>query len=164
MSNVKRGDVVLLKVGGKIYNALVHAVCATEASHLGENGEPMLHLSYLPDEPVVNGKPKVPPIGYIPESVMIHGVVHASHEFSAEYMRSHRLRAVVEDDPQKIQAETEIRNRRGAGEWTLPTRQALSPSYVKSLQDRYAAEKARADAAEAELAQLKAAKSSEGEV
>lgn len=123
MSDIKRGDVVLLKLSTKreVYNALVLAVCATEASHLGKQGEPALHLAYLPDEPLVNGKPKVQPIGYIPAPEMIYGVVHASHEFSRDYLRDHGLRKLADDDPQKIQAETEIRNRRGAGEWIHPS-------------------------------------------
>lgn len=117
MSNVKRGDVVILSLGGKDFNALVHQVVATEPSHLGEHGEPSLHLSYVPDDPIVNGKPKVFPIGHIPESLMIYAVVHASHKFSAEYMRSHGLKEVREHDVHRVAAEAEIRNRRGAGEW-----------------------------------------------
>lgn len=119
MSNVKRGDVVILALGGKDYNALVHQVVATEDSHMGKNGEPALHLSYLPDEPLVNGKPKIRPLGYIPESLMIYDVVHASHEFTADYMQQHGLRKLPEHDLHRVVAEAEISNRRGAGEWTL---------------------------------------------
>jgi hypothetical protein len=117
MSEVKRGDVVILLLGGKDYNALVHQVNRTEASHLGAHQEPTLHLSYVPDEPIVNGKPKVMPVGYIPSSEMIYDVVHASHEFSREYMKQHNLREVQEHDLHRTVAEAEIRNRRGAGEW-----------------------------------------------
>jgi hypothetical protein len=117
MADIKRGDVVILSLGGKDYNALVHKVCATEASHLGETGQPALHLSYVPDDPIVNGKPKVMPIGYIPASEMIYDVVHASHKFSREYMKQHNLREVQEHDLHRTITEAEIRNRRGAGEW-----------------------------------------------
>lgn len=117
MSTIQRGDVVILSLGGKDYNALVHQVCRTEASHLGANQEPTLHLSYVPDDPMVNGKPKVQQPGYIPESVMIYDVVHASHKFSREYMKDHSLREVQEHDLHRTMAEAEIRNRRGAGEW-----------------------------------------------
>lgn len=120
MSTPKRGDVVILTLQGKNYNALVHQVSRTEDSHRGAEGQPTLDLSYIPDEPLVNGKPKVQPIGYCPESVMIYGVVHASHEFDAAYLREHNLRKAGPDDPQRIQAEAEIRNRRGAGEWSEP--------------------------------------------
>lgn len=119
MSNPKRGDVVILSLGGKDYNALVHQVCRTEPSHFGANGEPALHLSYVPDDPIntVNAKPKTMPIGYIPASEMIYDVVHASHKFSPDYMRSHSLREVQEHDLHRVSAEAEIRSRRGAGEW-----------------------------------------------
>jgi hypothetical protein len=120
MSDVKRGDVVLLVLGGKTFNALVHQVVPTEESHLGADGEPTLHLSFIPDEPMVNGKPKVQPIGYIPESVMIHSVVHESHEFSAAYLEQHKLQAIPKDPAHQALsavARAEIVNRRGAGEW-----------------------------------------------
>ena len=126
MAEIKRGDVVILSLGGKDYNALVHQVCRTEASHFGANGEPTLHLSYVPDDPIVNGKPKVMPIGYIPASEMIYDVVHASHKFSREYMKQHNLREVQEHDLHRTIAEAEIRNRRGAGEW----RELLPPHDV----------------------------------
>lgn len=117
VSNVKRGDVVILTLGGRDFNALVHQVARTEPSHVGADGEPALHLSYVPDEPLVMGKPKVRPIGYIPASEMIYDVVHASHKFSRDYMKEHNLRDLPEHDLQRTQAEAEIRNRRGAGEW-----------------------------------------------
>lgn len=123
MSDVKRGDVVLLILGGKTFNALVHQVVPTEESHLGADGEPTLHLSYIPDEPIVNGKPKVQPIGYIPESVMIHSVVHESHEFSPAYLEQHKLRQIPKDPAHQALsaiAKAEIMNRRGAGEWMFP--------------------------------------------
>lgn len=126
MSTPKRGDIVILSLGGKDYNALVHQVALTPKSHEGADGQPTLHLSYIPDEPIVNGKPKIRPIGYLPASEMIYDVVHASHKFSRDYMREHNLREVQEHDLHRVTAEAEIRNRRGAGEW----REAFVPEIV----------------------------------
>lgn len=64
---VQRGDVVKIKVGGVEHNALVHQV--------NEIHEPKtLHVSYVAEDPIDNNtrKPKVMPIGYIPESKMIY--------------------------------------------------------------------------------------------
>jgi hypothetical protein len=118
-STVKRGDVVILVLGSKRYNALVNQVNTVLDSHCGADGEPTLHLSYVPDDPLDTNtrKPKVMPIGYIPDTVLVHSVVHRSHEFSAAYMQQHGLRKLPEGDPQRVAAEAEIRNRRGAGEW-----------------------------------------------
>jgi hypothetical protein len=152
MSNVKRGDVVILALGGKEYKALVHQVARTEASHLGANGEPALHLSYVPDDPIVNGKPKVQQPGYIPASEMIYDVVHASHKFSRDYMKDHGLREVQEHDLHRTTAEAEIRNRRGAGEW----RHVAGDLDLDELIADHAQAWTNCHAAEAELAQLKA--------
>ncbi len=116
---VTRGDVVLYSQGGKTYNAIVLATVNLNDSHLGDNDEPQLHLSVLFDEPIDSntGKPKVKPAWNIPEPTTVHDVVHASHEFDADYMESHGLKVVRENDPNKASAEAEIRNRRGAGEW-----------------------------------------------
>ena len=67
---VKRGDVVLISVGGAKRNALVHQV-----NPFHEAG-PSLHVSYVADDPIDNNtrKPKVMGIGYIPESVLLHDV------------------------------------------------------------------------------------------
>jgi hypothetical protein len=110
----KRGDVVLYSQGGKTYNALVLAAHALADSHLGKNGEPLLHLSVpFDDLPGVTRQP-----GSIPEPTTVHDVVHTSHEFSQQYMESHGLRKAAKDDVNRVAAEAEIRNRRGAGEWT----------------------------------------------
>lgn len=114
MSAPKRGDVVLYLQGGKTYNALVLAAHSLNDSHLGKNGEPTLHLSVLFDDlPNTTRQP-----GSLPEPTTVHDVVHASHEFSQQYMESHGLRKAAKDDVNRVAAEAEIRNRRGAGEWT----------------------------------------------
>lgn len=113
MSHPKRGDVVLYTQGGQTYNAIVLAAHALTSSHLGANGEPLLHLAVLfEDRPGARIQ-----LGSIPEPTTIHDVVHASHSFDADYIAQHGLRKVVEGDPQKSAAEAEIKNRRGAGEW-----------------------------------------------
>ena len=113
----KRGDVVLYLQGGNVYNALVLAAHSLNQSHLGKNGEPQLHLSVvLPDLPGARRE-----IGSLPEPITVHDVVHVSHEFSADYMNSHSLRAIPDGNPHKVSAEAEIRSRRGAGEWCIPT-------------------------------------------
>jgi hypothetical protein len=117
MFTPKRGDVVLYSQGGRTYNALVLAAHAVNDSHLGKNGEPQLHLAVLFDD-VPGSRPQ---LGSIPEPTTVHDVVHASHEFNRDYMESHGLRKTFEADPQKVTAETEIRNRRGAGEWMEAT-------------------------------------------
>jgi hypothetical protein len=147
MSQVKRGDVVLLVLGGKTFNALVHQVVPTEESHLGADGQPTLHLSYIPDEPIVNGKPKVQPIGYIPESVIIHSVVHESHEFSPAYLEQHKLRQIPKDPAHQALsaiAKAEIMNRRGAGEWreypfthTAPKNYEFGGGKMVEIRDAY---------------------------
>lgn len=113
--SVKRGDVVLYSLGGREYNALVLAAHNFNDSHLGKNGEPQLHLSVLFDDPKT-ARPKDP--GFIPEPTTVHDVVHASHEFSADYMHEHGLRATYPGDPNKAAVTAEIRSRRGAGEWS----------------------------------------------
>lgn len=109
----KRGDVVLYSQGGRTYNALVLAAHSLNDSHLGKNGEPTLHLSVLFDDL----KGTTPQIGAIPEPSIVHDVVHFSHGFSTDYMQNHGLRKLAPGDPQRVAAEAEIRNRRGAGEW-----------------------------------------------
>jgi hypothetical protein len=111
--SVKRGDVVLYSQGGKTYFALVLAAHYLNDSHLGKRGEPQLHLSVLFDDP----PKKEFPIGRIPEPTTVHDVVHASHQFSGDYMEKHGLKRFEKDHPQRSAAEAEIRSRRGAGEW-----------------------------------------------
>lgn len=115
---VKRGDVVILSLGGKEYNALVNAVNLFADSHAGANGEPTLHVSYVADDPIDNNtrKPKVMPIGYIPETTIVYDVVHESHEFSDDYKASHGL-PITAPEHMTAAARAEIVNRRGAGEW-----------------------------------------------
>ena len=151
MKTPERGDVVTYIQQGRLYNALVLAVNAFNESHLGEDGEPQLHLAVVFDEPIDTNtrKPKVRPIGYIPQPTIVHDVVHVSHEFSPEYMRSHFLRDVKEGDPHFASAMAEIHSRRGAGEWR-------EFDEVADLRDACEVAQAACQAAEKEAASLKA--------
>lgn len=145
MSHPKRGDVVLYSQGVRTYNALVLAANTLTMPHLGKNGEPTLHLAVLFDD-VQSGVSRQP--GSIPEPSIVHDVVHASHEFDAAYMESHGLRKVIEGDPNKVAAETEIRNRRGAGEWKEATVVLGSESDLYEPRPETAAEERSREAAE----------------
>lgn len=118
----QRGDVVLYSQNGKVYNAIVLMAHALNESHLGSKLEPQLHLAVLFDDPPGAFAPPPAPKGtlrpgYMPEMTAVYDVVHFSHEFSAEYMRSHGLRNLPKGSPHQAVAEAEIRNRRGAGTW-----------------------------------------------
>jgi hypothetical protein len=128
-----RGDAVILRLHGKDFNALVLAESNGGSDYLGKNGEPALHLAYVPDELIDSStrKPKVRQIGYIPEAQIAYGVVHVSHAFDADYMRQHNLRKVDANDPNRIIAEAELRNRRGAGEWREVPRAVAVESEAK---------------------------------
>lgn len=108
----QRGDVVILTLGGRDFNALVHQANTSDRSHLGKNGESTLHLSYVPDNPIDTntGKPKALPLGQIPQSVVLYDVVHASHEFHEMYVQKH-----------SIKTDAELVARRGMGEWQEAT-------------------------------------------
>lgn len=119
MKTPQRGDAVIYIQGGRDYNALVLAAHSLNDSHLGEDGQPQLHLAVVFDEPMDTNtrKPKAVPLGAIPQTTTVHDVVHASHEFSDEYMKSHFLREVKPGDPHFVSAKAEILSRRGTGEW-----------------------------------------------
>ena len=105
---MKRNDVVLYSLNGRLYHALVLAEAAANDARLGAKGEPSLHLVIVFDDPIG----KRIPLGELPEATVIHDVVHSSHSFSADYLEQHGA---------------EARAHRGAGEWfeaqvTTPTR------------------------------------------
>lgn len=100
----KVGDIVLYKVQNKVYNAIVLHVHQGQPDYLGKNGEPQLHLAFIaPDRETAITKNK---FGYIPQIFYDYDVVHASHEFSADFKKD-----------QGVKTEAEIKTRRGQGEW-----------------------------------------------
>ena len=106
----KQGDVVMYMRGGRSCNALVLSSRVGETSHLGAKGEPLLTLAFVKfpnPNPIANKRPNlIQESTSVPEIEIEHDVVHASHEFSAEYKRLHGLIT-----PAQIAA------KRGAGEW-----------------------------------------------
>lgn len=110
------GDVVKYVESGNEYNALVLKAHTQEASHLGANGEPLLHLVLVRKDPLT-GKDGID---------MQYDVVHISHHFSEEYKRQHG------DDA-------------GLGRWynasTLPSAQDLDAA----AQEQHAAEVTQGD-------------------
>jgi hypothetical protein len=100
----KVGDIVLYRVQGKEYNALVFHARTGETSHLGAEGEPLLHLYFVApdrDSTIVQNR-----LGYMPEIQKAIDVVHASHEFSEQYAKDHGLNS-----------EAKLSQHRGEGEW-----------------------------------------------
>jgi hypothetical protein len=132
----QRGDLVLYSQGGKTYNALVLAASFLTPTHLGKAGEPTLHLAVLFEDPPGMRVQ----LGSIPEPTIVHDVVHASHEFDSAYMESHGLRRMVDGDPQKTVAEAEIRNRRGAGEWSEAIVLPVQPGFGQIADDSKASD------------------------
>lgn len=100
----KIGDVVFYTTGGKTYNALVLSVRLGEVSHHGKNDEPLLTITYV-DADRDSARTKSRP-DYFPTVAVEHDVVHASHEFSADYKRD-----------KGIQTPAHVANHRGPGEW-----------------------------------------------
>lgn len=106
---LKQGDVVIYSRGGRSCNALVLSSRDGEVSHLGANGEPLLTLAFV-KFPVPNLTPKRPnPVQAATTETEIEierDVVHASHEFSAEFKRDKGLTTAAQ-----------IVTHRGHGEW-----------------------------------------------
>lgn len=102
-------EVVLYTAQGRTQAALVLSARVGEVSHLGKNGEPLLTLAIV-KQPAPNA-PHKRPTGLqtavaVPEIEILHDVVHASHEFSEEFLsKNGRLAA-------------QIAAQRGHGEWT----------------------------------------------
>ncbi len=100
----KVGDVVLYSVQGKTYNALVLLAHINQPDHLGENGEPLLHLAFIaPERESEATKARA---GYLPQLFIEYDVHHASHEFTEEYKRANGLIYP-----------SQIASQRGSGEW-----------------------------------------------
>lgn len=112
----KVGDVVLYTAFGRTINALVLAVRTGISSHEGSTGEPALTLAFVdpPRNAVAGGRKEIGPLAERPwEIPTVHvenDVVHASHEFSADYKHSKGL-----STPAHIATE------RGHGEWQEAT-------------------------------------------
>jgi hypothetical protein len=119
---VKAGDVVLYQSLGKTYNAIVLAARDNEPSHLGENGEPLLHLAFIAPQRDTEVARKRP--GYIPEVQVVYDVVHASHEFSREWLRE-----------KKITTQSEIATQRGGGEWEWEDLPSVAATYEAELDE-----------------------------
>lgn len=103
------GDVVIYSRQGRSVNALVLNSREGEVSHLGKNGEPLLTLAFI-QFPAPNAPHKRPTVlqaaVHDPEIEIERDVVHASHEFSADFKRQ---RGIV--------TEAQIATHRGHGEW-----------------------------------------------
>jgi hypothetical protein len=69
---MNRGDVVLCKMYGKEYKALVWGENVSNDAHRGTNGEPSLHLLMV-TEPL-----KPLPLGQQPEPTIVYDVLHES--------------------------------------------------------------------------------------
>jgi hypothetical protein len=103
--------VVIFRAFGRSMPALVLSAREGEVSHLGQNGEPILTLAMVdPYRETGLGKDEdgvpVYPVGRIPQVFIEHDVVHASHEFSAEFK-----------EKQQISSAAQIAALRGNGEW-----------------------------------------------
>src|SRR6267154_5748551 len=86
----RRGDVVVYSSLGRSQNALVLSTRFGEVSHQGKQGEPLLTLALIA-EPAPNAPHKRPTVlqndTSVPEIQIEHDVVHASHEFSADFKK-----------------------------------------------------------------------------
>lgn len=106
----KRGDVVVYSSLGRSQNALVLSARFGEVSHQGKQGEPLLTLALIA-EPAPNAPHKRPTVlqgdTSVPEIQIEHDVVHASHEFSAEFKKD-----------KGVTTAAQIASHRGHGEWT----------------------------------------------
>jgi hypothetical protein len=110
MSQRNVPEVVNYTAQGRTVKALVLKARDGEVSHLGKNGEPLLTLAIV-KQPAPNAPHKRPtPIQIetgTPEVEIVHDVVHASHEFSAEFKEKKGVKTVAE-----------IASHRGHGEWS----------------------------------------------
>lgn len=156
-------EVVLYTVGGRSIPALVLSSREGEVSHLGKGGEPLLTLAVV-KQPALNAQPKRPQLLQAdlaqPEIEIVRDVVHASHEFSAEFKAA-----------KGIITQGHIAANRGHGEWIEWTDDSHAQEAFAAVQvDRKQAwdnahkaeqeaqsQKSRADKAEQKLAELKAA-------
>jgi len=101
---MKQGDIALYSAFGRTLNALVIAVRSNEVSHLGKNGEPTLDLAFI--DPARHSAIEKKQIGWQPPVIVEYGVVHASHEFPAEFKRE-----------KGILTPAQVATHRGQGEW-----------------------------------------------
>ena len=107
----KVGDVVLYSAFGRTVNAIVLKAGPTQPSHAGKNGEDSLTLLFIDPAREPGGSAmRIGPLterpGYLPQAIIEHDVVHASHEFPAEYRKQKGL-----STPAQLAAE------RGQGIW-----------------------------------------------
>lgn len=158
--------VVLFTAYGRTVPALVLASRSGEASHLGSSDEPLLTLALIdPARETGLGKDKdgnfIFPVGRLPQVFIEHDVVHDSHEFSDDFWRGKRIA------PEQVTDAVEAAHR-GNGEYSeyIPEE---AKEFVGELRDRISSlqsqvdkavseansQKARADLAGAQLAQLR---------
>jgi len=79
------GDVVTYTEGGKAYKAFVFGMNTSILSHLGKNGEPMLHLAVFDEDPkhlALRMQPRVP-------IRLEYDVVHNTQSFTEAYYKEH---------------------------------------------------------------------------
>lgn len=115
----KADDVVLYTCGDFSHPAIVLSARFGETTHLGSDGEPLLHLAFIAPEresPTTKfanaAKPELGyKAGYIPSIHMEYDVVHDSHEFDAVARK--KLGLTANSTPAEIAA------RRGQGSWKL---------------------------------------------
>lgn len=155
-------QVVLFTVAGLSLPALVLSSREGEVSHLGKGGEPLLTLAVV-KQPSPNAQPKRPQLLQAdlatPEIEIVRDVVHASHEFSSQFKAD-----------KGIITQGHVASHRGQGEWSEWTDDSdFQEAFEKLSADRKQAwanaheaekealnQKARADKAEKELAEIKA--------
>src|ERR1035438_5765064 len=103
-------EVVNYTAFGCTVKALVFSGRDGEVSHLGKDGEPLLTLVILKTPPP-NAPHKRPTVlqtaTAVPEVEILNDVVHASHEFSADFK-----------EKKGIQTAAEAASHRGHGEWS----------------------------------------------
>lgn len=98
------GDVVLYSCAGQEHKAIVLHAHSGQVSHLGANGEPLLHLAFIaPERESTIERAKY---GYIPRVFTEFDVVHHSHAFTEQFKKDNGLLT-----PAQIAAV------RGQGEW-----------------------------------------------
>jgi|HubBroStandDraft_4_1064222.scaffolds.fasta_scaffold03927_4 hypothetical protein len=113
-------EVVNYTAQGRTVKALVLSARDGEVSHLGKSGEPLLTLA-IKKQPAPNAPHKratpLQDATSTPEIEIVHDVVHASHEFSAEFKEKKGIKTVAE-----------IATHRGHGEWSeVPVIVAADP-------------------------------------
>jgi len=151
-------EVVLYSSQGATQVALVLSAREGEVSHLGKNGEPLLTLAVI-KKPGPNAPHKRPTglqaVVATPEIEIQHDVVHASHEFDAEFLKKHGS------------SPAQIASQRGHGEWTeyegdeaetiarLRSTVSEIASQRNQAQSEAAKQKSRADLAESVVESLR---------